>query len=132
MASVIMLCHASAFVLSPLTGGGHLWCMKPIKVIDAIRLAKEISKLPDGRFTISFFPCNLTKEVAGDKLRTIEGCKVRTQLSRDRFKYDGDNYFLFEDKDGEPKTCYISLIRYMGFPQDNYQPRKVIFHGDTE
>ncbi|WP_289054171.1 hypothetical protein [Carboxylicivirga marina] len=105
--------------------------MQTIKVIDAIHLAKEISKLPDGCFTISFFPCNLTKDSASDKLRTIKGCKVRTQLSRTRFQHDGDNYFLFEDADGNPKTCYVSLIRYMGFPQDNYQLRKVIFHGDT-
>nr|WP_321409326.1 hypothetical protein [uncultured Carboxylicivirga sp.] len=104
--------------------------MKTIKVIDALRLAKEINKVPEGRFTISFFSYNRTKGIASDKLRTLEGCKARTQLSRERFSIDGDNYFLFEDQDGNPKTCYISLIRYMGFPQDNYQLRKVIFHGN--
>ncbi|MCW3784926.1 hypothetical protein [Plebeiibacterium sediminum] len=105
--------------------------MKTIKVIDAIRLAKEISKIPDGRFTIGFFPYNRTTGKASAKLRTIEGCKVRAQLSRERFSIDGDNFFLFEDSDGNPKTCYQALIRFMGFPDDNYQPRKVIFHGDT-
>lgn len=106
--------------------------MKPIKVVDAIRLAKEISKLPDGCFTIGFFPYNRTKGVASDKLRVIEGCKVRAQLSRERFSIDGDNFFLFEDKDGNPKSCYQVLIRFMGFPNDNFQPRKVILHGHTD
>ncbi len=105
--------------------------MKTIKVIDAIRLAKEISKIPDGRFTIGFFPYNRTTGKASAKLRTIEGCKVRAQLSRERFSIDGDNFFLFEDSEGNPKTCYQALIRFMGFPDDNYQPRKVLFHGDT-
>ncbi len=106
--------------------------MKTIKVIDAIRLAKEISKIPDGRFTISFFPYSRTTGKASAKLRVIEGCKVRAQLSRERFSIDGDNFFLFEDSEGNPKTCYQALIRYMGFPDDNYQPRKVIFHGHTD
>lgn len=106
--------------------------MKPIKTIDAIRLAKEVSKIPDGTFTIAFFPYNRSTGVAKAKLRTISGCKVRTQLSQNTFSVDGHNFFVFEDKDGNPKTCYISLIRYMGFPNDNYQLRKVIFHGDKD
>lgn len=106
--------------------------MKPIKVIEAIRLAKEVSKIPDGTFTIAFFPYNRSTGIASAKLRTIEGCKVRAQLSHNTFSIDGDNFFAFEDKDGNPKTCYQALIRYIGFPNDNYQLRKVIFHGYTD
>ena len=99
--------------------------MKEIKGIDALSLATEISKLPDGKFTIVFFPYNSTKGVASTTARVIERCKVRTQLPDDRFTRDSDNFFLFEDENGKPKTCYRVLIRFIGFSSDNYQLRKV-------
>ncbi|MGV8094507.1 MAG: hypothetical protein AB2L24_21850 [Mangrovibacterium sp.] len=99
--------------------------MKEIKGIDALRLATEISKLPDGRFTIVFFPYNSTKGEASTTPRVIERCKVRTQLPEDKFSRDSENFFLFEDEKGLPKTCYRILIRFIGFSSDNYQLRKV-------
>ena len=95
--------------------------------IDAIKLATEISKIPDGNFTIAFFPCSRSKGEASNKLRVISGCKTRAQLPSDKFDIDGENFFLFEDADGNPKMCYRILIRYMGFPQDNYKLRKINF-----
>ena len=92
--------------------------MKTISGIDAIRLAQEVSKLPDGKFTIAFFQYNRTKGEASDKLRVIEGCTTRTQLPKEKWSIDSDNYFLFQDQKGDPKTCYRYLIRFMGFPQD--------------
>ncbi len=99
--------------------------MKEIKGIDALNLAKEISKLPDGRFNIVFFPYNTIKGEASTTPRVIERCKVRTQLPEDQFYRDSDNYFLFEDEFGKPKTAHCILIRFMGFSSDNYLMRKL-------
>jgi hypothetical protein len=93
--------------------------------IEALRLAKEISKLPDGCFTISFYPYSRTKGVASSKLAVKEQCKFRAQLPQERFKVDSENYFLFSDKDGNPRTCYRILIRFMGFPHDNFKLHKI-------
>ncbi len=93
--------------------------------IDALRLAKEISKLPDGCFTIAFYPYSRAKGVAGKKLVVKERCKFRAQLPHERFQVDSENYFLFTDENGDPKACYQILIRYMGFPHDNYQLHKI-------
>lgn len=99
--------------------------MKEIKGIDALNLAKEISKLPDGRFNIIFFPYNSIKREASTTARCIERCKVRTQLPDDQFYRDSDNYFLFEDEAGKQKTAHCILIRFMAFSSDNYQLRKL-------
>jgi len=104
--------------------------MKQIGGIGAIKLSSEISKLPDGEFTIAFYPYNRTKGVASDKLRVIEGCKTRTQLPQDIWQVSSDNYFLFQDKDGNPKTCYRVLMRFIGFPQDDFELRKINWFTD--
>lgn len=93
--------------------------------IEALNLAKEISKLPDGCFTVAFYPYNRTKGIASAKLQIREGCKFRTQLPEERFDIDSDNYFLFDNKEGQPKSCYRILIRYMGFPHDNFKLHKI-------
>lgn len=99
--------------------------MNTIKGIDAIRLAQEVSKLPGGCFTVAFYPYNRTKGEAYPKLRIIEGCTFRSQLSQEAWSIDSDNYFLFQDKSGAPKTCYRVLLRFIGYPQDNFQLRKI-------
>lgn len=93
--------------------------------IDALRLAKEISKLPDGCFTIAFYSYNRTKNKASKILTVRERCKFRTQLPQEKFQVDSDNFFLFSDEKGNPKTCYRILIRYMGFPHDNFKLHKI-------
>lgn len=99
--------------------------MESIKGIDALSLATEISKLPDGRFTIAFFKYNAQTGEASDKLRILKGCRVRKQLPGERWKRHAENYFLFEDADGNPKTAYRILIRFMGFPNNNFKLRKL-------
>lgn len=99
--------------------------MRNIEGIEAIRLAQEVSKLPDGTFKIAFYPCNLATGEASSKLRIMEGCKTRAQLPREQWEADGDAYFLFQDKDGEPKTCHRVLLRFIGFPNDGFQLHKV-------
>ena len=96
-----------------------------INGVDALRLAKEISKLPDGCFTIAFFSYNKTKGRANGKMIVKEKCKHRAQLPQERFQVDSDNFFLFSDEKGEPKACYRILIRYMGFPHDNFKLHKI-------
>lgn len=93
--------------------------------IEALQLAREVSKVPDGTFTIAFFPYNRIKGEASARLRVLSGCKVRAQLPRDKFWIDSENYFLFTDEKGACKTCYRILIRFMGFPQDNFKLRKI-------
>lgn len=88
-------------------------------------MAKEISKLPNGCFSISFYPYSKAKGTASEKLVTRTGCKARIQLPADRFSVDSENLFLFADKDGEPKACYKILIRYMAFPHDNFKMHKI-------
>lgn len=95
--------------------------------LDALSLAHEISKIPDGTFTIAFFACSRTKDKASEKLTIKEGCKTRAQLPDEAFDIDSDNFFLFTDADGKPKMCYRILIRFMGFPQDNFKLRKTRF-----
>ena len=63
--------------------------------ISAMQWAREISKLPQGCFTLCFFPYSRSQGMAG------------------------------EDGDGEPRMCYRILIRYMGFPQDGYKLHKI-------
>lgn len=99
--------------------------MKSINIIDAIRLAQEVSKLPDGSFTIAYYKYNRTTGAASAQLTITEGCKTRAQMPRDKWTEDGDNYFLFQDNEGKPKTAYRILIRFMGFPQDGYKLRKI-------
>lgn len=93
--------------------------------IDAMRLAKEISKLPDGCFTICFYPYSRARGIASRKLVVRERCKFRAQLPQERFDVDSENYFLFSDADGKPKMCYRILIRFMGFPHDNFKLHKI-------
>ena len=92
---------------------------------DAVRMMEEISKLPDGCFTISFYSCNLATGEAGTELKTYTDCRFRLPLPRDKWETDGDNYFLFEDSAGNPKTCYKVLIRFVAFPIDGFKLKKV-------
>lgn len=98
---------------------------KEISGLHAMRLAKEISKLPDGCFTIAFYPHSKAKGITSNRLEVKEGCKFRAQLPEERFKIDGENFFLFTDKDGNPRSCYRILIRYMGFPHDDFKLHKI-------
>lgn len=98
--------------------------MKQINGIDAMRLAQEVSKLPDGTFNVAFFPYNRTKGEAGDQLTVKKGCTYRSQLSQNTFNVDGDNYFLFVDGDGNERSCYRLLLRFIAFPPE-FEMRKV-------
>ena len=93
--------------------------------ITALQWAREISKLPDGEFTLVFFPYSRARGEASAKLQVRRHCKYRTQFPKERFAIDGENYLLYTDEDGEPKMCYRILIRYMGFPQDGYKLHKI-------
>ena len=96
-----------------------------LKGTTAMQWAKEISKLPDGCFTVAFFPCSRKQETAVPKLTVKEGCKWRIQLPKEVFSVDGENLVLFTDGDGEPRMCYKILIRYMAFPNDGFKLHKI-------
>lgn len=93
--------------------------------ITALQWAREISKLPDGEFTLVFFPYSRSRGEASAKLQVRRHCKYRTQLPKECFAIDGENYLLYTDEDGEPKMCYRILVRYMGFPQDGFKLHKI-------
>lgn len=99
--------------------------MDTIQGPHALQWAKELSKLPDGCFTIVFYPYSKVRGKASAKLVTKVGCKYRAQLPQERFQVDSENLFLFTDADGKPKSCYRILIRYMGFSQDGFKLHKV-------
>ena len=103
--------------------------METIGGIDAIRMMQEVSKLPDGQFTIAFFKYNRTLGEASGKMQVRRGCRTRAQLPQERFQIPSDNYFLFQDQDENPKTCYRVLIRFVGFPPD-YKLIKVKWFND--
>ncbi|MFH0757335.1 MAG: hypothetical protein V2B15_08620 [Bacteroidota bacterium] len=92
--------------------------METIGGIDAIRMMQEVSKLPDGHFTIAFYKYNRTLDQVYTKLQVRERCRARAQLPQDRFQIPSDNFFLFQDEEGIPKTCYRILVRFVGFPPE--------------
>lgn len=98
-----------------------------ISISEAVRLAREVSQLPEpqNRFTICFFPYSRSKGDASAKLVTKEKCTFRTQLPKDVFAIDSDNFFLYSDSHDNPKACYRVLIRYIGFAVDDYKLRKI-------
>jgi hypothetical protein len=118
------------YVLSKQLVDIYFRCMESeteMKGMDALSLAHEISKIPDGTFTIAFFSCSRSKNKASSQLTIKKGCKTRAQLPNEAFDIDSDNFFLFTDSEGNPKMCYRILIRFMGFPQDNFKLRKIRF-----
>jgi hypothetical protein len=98
--------------------------MNTISGIQAIELCREVSKLPDGSFNVYFYQYSRAKREASAKLKGYEGCKIRSMLPQDKFQVDGDNYFLFTSKEGDPKMCYRILLRFIAFPPD-FQLRKI-------
>ena len=90
--------------------------MEIINGIDAIRMMQEVCKLPDGNFSIAFFKYNRTTGKVVTKLQVRQYCHVRAQLPQELFTIPSDNYFLFEDNDGDHKTCFRILIRFVAFP----------------
>lgn len=115
------------FVLSPGIQKIYFRCMETISISEAVRLAREVSQLPEpqNRFTIAFFPYSRSKGEASAKLVTKENCTFRSQLPKDKFAIDSDNFFLYADEKGNPKACYRILVRYIGFAVDNFKLRKV-------
>lgn len=98
---------------------------KEIQGKEAMQLAREVSKIPDGTFSIAFYQYDRTTGKAIPHLRIEHGCKVRAQLPKDKWEVGGENYFLFTNSKGEPKTCWRILIRFMAFPNDGFKLRKI-------
>lgn len=92
---------------------------------DALQWAREISKLPEGHFTLCFFPYSRSRGKAGARLVVKERCKWRRQLPDERFAASAENYLLFSDSEDNPKMCYRILVRYMAFPNDGYKLHKI-------
>lgn len=85
---------------------------KPIEIdgINAMQWAREISKLPEGDFTLCFFPYSRSQGVAGDTLTVKKHCKYRIQLPQDRFSVDAENYFLLKMKTATLRCVIVFLL----------------------
>lgn len=102
--------------------------METIRGIDAIAKAETVSKT-GGDFSIVFFPFSRKKPAAEEiNLKTYSHCTCRKPFPKDRFDIDGKHFFLFSDSEGNPKTCYRNLIRFIGFHDDDYTLKKVIWY----
>lgn len=91
----------------------------------ALEWARELSKLPDGDFTVVFFPYSRKRDQASTELCIKEHCKWRTQWPGEKYSVASDNLFLFTDENGEPRMCWRILIRYMAFSQDGYRLHRI-------
>lgn len=98
--------------------------------ISAMQWARELSKLPQGDFTLVFFPYSRRRDIASEQPVVKEHCKWRTQMPQEKIDINSDNLLLFTDGEGEPRMCYRILIRYMAFSQDNYKLHKINWLGD--
>lgn len=101
--------------------------------ITAMQWARELSKLPDGDFTLCFFPYSRQKDKASARLTVKEHCKWRAQPNADKMDdstVSQDNLLHFTDGDGQPRTCWRILIRYMAFSQDGYRLHKINWLGN--
>lgn len=96
----------------------------------ALQWARELSKLPDGYFTVMFYPYSRKRDQAGTTLTVKEHCKWRTQWPNEKYDIAPDNLFLFLDENGDPKMCYRVLIRFMAFSQDGYKLHKINWLGN--
>lgn len=93
--------------------------MDQMKGMAALQTAEAITKT-GGTFSITFFPFSRVKRPTGSvALKTYEGCTMRRPLPHEKFDIDGKHFFLFNDSQGKPKTCYRKLIRFMSFPPDH-------------
>jgi len=92
----------------------------------ALKTAEDISRA-GGTFTISFYKYSRAKKTTSSVLKTYANCRVRRQLPHEKFSIDGSNFFLFET-DSEPRMCYKVLIRFIGFPSDEFKLKRVIWY----
>lgn len=103
--------------------------MDTMRGIDAVRKAETVTKA-GGDFTVCFYPYNrkAARQPERTALVTVEHCTMRRPLPHEKWEVDGKNYFLFSDKDGKPRTCHRSLIRFMSFSGDGYKLKKIVWH----
>lgn len=103
--------------------------METIKGSVALQKAEALSKA-GGTFSLAFFPYSRTKRPTASsvRLKMFSGCTMRKPLPHDKFDIDGKNYFLFLTSDGQPRTCYRSLIRAIGFSDEDNKLYRVTWY----
>lgn len=94
--------------------------MKEINGNDAIVKMRAISK--QSSFNIIFFTFDRAKNRGGGQLKKHENCRVRHAMLEEMSNVDIDHYLFFSDSEGNPRTCWKKLIRYVAFPPEyNYE-----------
>lgn len=103
--------------------------MDTINGMDAVRKAEMVSRA-GGTFNLAFYPYSRERTRLSGRLelKLMTGCSCRKPLPHDKFEIEGKHYFLFTDDGCNPKMCYRNLIRYIGFPDNNYRLTKVIWY----
>lgn len=81
--------------------------------------------MPEGEFSLAFYPYSRTRGTASAKMLVKEHCRCRTRMPEEKLSIEADNLFFFNDQEGKPRTCYRILIRYMAFPNDGYKMHKI-------
>lgn len=89
----------------------------------------ELLSKTGGSFTLSFFPYSRKKGNEDTvQLKTYERCTLRTPLPHDKFDIDGKHFLLFLTEDLKPRSCYRVLVRYIGFSDEEYKLKKIIWY----
>lgn len=102
--------------------------MDTIRGIDALKRAEAVSKT-GGSFSLAFFPYSRKRAGAEQvELRTFAGCTMRLPLPQEKWELKGKHYFLFLTEDGQPRSCYRVLIRYIGFSDEQNKLYRVIWY----
>jgi hypothetical protein len=105
--------------------------MKTIAGTEAIRLMREVSKLPDGHFTLSHLTYDRRKRQS-DGWRQVKRCRLRPSLPNEVFATDSDLYLPYHDITADaPRLCFKLLIRFVGFAP-NYELMKINWFTDEE
>ncbi len=87
--------------------------------------AEALSKT-GGDFHLCFYPHSLSKSNEDTaEMKTVEHCTMRRPLPHDKWAVDGKNYFLFTTQEGQPRSCYRTLVRFIAFSDNGYELQKV-------
>ena len=103
--------------------------METIKGIVALQRAETLSKA-GGSFSLAFFPYSRKRpaQQRKAKLKQYKNCICRRPLPHDKFDIDGKHYFLFTTEDDKPRSCYRTLIRFIGFSNENFKLYKIVWY----
>ena len=92
---------------------------KTISGAEAIERMRRLKLIPNAKFGMVFYTCDLSRHEHGD-VRRYELCRLRAARRDEGLNVSTDHYLFFEDTEtGEPRQCFKKLIRKVCFPPSN-------------